>query len=303
MPKIAERNENVEIRADAENITRKNRWTIILMTLLVMAASFALPALVLGILNKINPPRESVIPVGDLDVPVAFQPLFFLNWLTVFAIIPLQIGQYACMLHIADGERVQIRDLFCRMRYSLKSVGLMFWMGLKTFLWALPAVAVLAAVLAFLLPNAITTGNQTGVTNSVVQVVLTTAPLVFMGLLMGLVVPAMLRYSLAPYVLAEDPSRSIRMCVDTSKQLMDGHKTQLFRMYWAYAFRAMLWGFATMLAVSVLFTILGMNESDIAASIGALIDFAVSIYVCLPLSVAIPLFYRRRTKGMISEAK
>ena len=42
------------------------------------------------------------------------------------------------------------------------------------------------------------------------------------------------RYSMAPYIMAENPDIGIREAVNLSKQMMDGHKGRLFCLHWSF---------------------------------------------------------------------
>ena len=61
------------------------------------------------------------------------------------------------------------------------------------------------------------------------------------------------RYSMAPYLMAQDPTKGIRQCVDESKALMDGHKGRLFLLRLSFIGWVLL-----IIAISILIAISGM---------------------------------------------
>jgi len=96
----------------------------------------------------------------------------------------ITLGRNTFYIKLCRGEDVRFTDLFSKLPYFMKALGLKLMMGLFTFLW----------MLLFIIPGIV----------------------------------AAYRYSMAPYIMANNPGIGILDAISESKRMMTGNKGKLF---------------------------------------------------------------------------
>lgn len=210
--------ENVYLRQEAKELAKQHRWTLFGMFGILYAISYAVSdggdALLTALCGSSSAGNSAHFAywIGYVMLMLVYTLVFSGLWL----------GLTRATIDIArDTADVRIRDIFCRMSSCFKAFRLSLWIGLKAFLWALPAVAVtvvLAVALAYN-PN-----------SDVSQTLMMLLPLVIMIVVFALMIPAMYRYMLSTFILADAPETGVRECVNRSKAMMKGHKWQFFKL-------------------------------------------------------------------------
>lgn len=122
----------------------------------------------------------------------------------------LTMGLINALLHALRKQEFTVAIALSRVRYVLKALGLMLLFALKLFLWMLPGFAVMIA--GVFLPGAV---------SGLVLIVGMIAAIV-----MGVV--ASYRYGMVTFVMADDPTTSIRECFRRSCEVMQRRKMELF---------------------------------------------------------------------------
>ena len=109
-------------------------------------------------------------------------------------------------------------------------------------------------------------------------------------LMFGLMIAAMLRYAMAPYVLAEKPETGILACIRESKRIMQRRKMQLF----ALEFSFLIWNLLAMLAYTLVTSMFG-------AVIGLTVQMFLNLFVAAYQHCSITAFYLQYTADEKSE--
>lgn len=297
--------ENVYLRQDAVRLTRKHFWRLLGMLLLIV--------LIAGVLDT------GLTALGDLlllkesqdviDAAIAFTQenrissantlleaqtnlltspkylLFNLAFILITGLMnaALSLGRHAQMLEAARGGKPRILGVFCRMRQCLKGWLLSLWVTLKLGLWAIPGLILISA------DTALWQGASSNWLTAI-----------GIGLVLGLVIPAALRYCLATFILADDPDRGVRECVTLSKGLMAGRKWQCFKLGVPAVLKmlGMMYGFMILLSIPMAFVASYDNSPRLllvilvlAALIGILL---VTLYFSIQFDLAYALFYLKR---------
>jgi uncharacterized membrane protein len=89
-----------------------------------------------------------------------------------------------------------------------------------------------------------------------------------------LVVPGIVaayRYSMAPFLMADDPDLGALDAINMSKKMMDGHKGRLF----ALQFSFIGWAFCSMILIGILSSMLGI----IGTALGLFASLALQVYI------------------------
>ena len=208
--------ENVYTRASAKELAKKYFWKLLGMLAIVLGITYAITfggtaLLALG-------GNETVFAIGYIVLMVVM----------VLVASGLSMGLYAAMIDLCRGnETVTVGRVFSRMGKCLKAFGLSLWVGLKTFLWMLPGyVVVLVSAFAVLSFTEPTTGTISESSAG------TMALLMFGGMLLMFIlgIPAVYRYMLSTYILADNPDTGVFESVRQSKAMMKGHKWQAFKL-------------------------------------------------------------------------
>lgn len=275
--------ENVYLRQEAKELAQKHRWTLFGMFGILYAISYAVSdggdALLTALCGSSSAGNSAHFAywLGYVMLMLVYTLVFSGLWL----------GLTRATIDIArDTADVRIRDVFCRMSACFKAFRLSLWIGLKAFLWALPAVAVtvvLAVALAYN-PN-----------SDVSQTLMMLLPLVIMIVVFALMLPAMYRYMLSTFILADAPETGVRECVNRSKAMMKGHKWQFFKLPMPFILALFGLYVAVTVAYAIITTLAGSAAAAavltllyIAAVVVLVLMFIPRIYMC---SV---LFYLKR---------
>ena len=122
----------------------------------------------------------------------------------------LTMGLINALLHALRKQPFGPEIALSRVRYILKAFGLMLLFAVKLLLWMLPGMAVMFA--GFFLPDAI--GG------------LAMAAGIIASIVMG--IRAAYRYAMVTFVMADDPTTTIRGCFRRSCEVMQRRKLELF---------------------------------------------------------------------------
>lgn len=219
--------ENVYIRQEAKELARKHRWTLIGMCAIYYAISYGISMggdLLLTLLTG-GATQVAVAPNGTLTLQHNYAYTFgnfILQLISILVSSGLMLGLACSTIDIArDTAHVRARDVFCRMSSCFKACRLSLWVGLKIFLWALPVCAgvIVLAFAAAAIPD-----------SDLAVSLMTILPFVLVIFMCALMFPAVYRYAMSNYVLAEAPETGVRACVERSKAMMKGRKWQFFKL-------------------------------------------------------------------------
>lgn len=279
--------ENVYLRQSAKEAAKKHRWTLIGMCAILFGVSYAISYGGSALLTAIC--GSPYTGTAYTNTPNSAYWIGYIVLLLISTLVSsgLTLGLTCATIDLArDTHIVRVRDIFGRMSSCFKAFRLSLWIGLKAFLWALPAVAatvVLAAILAY-------THNS-----DVSQTLMMLLPLVMMIVVFALMIPAMYRYTLATFILADAPETGVRECVNRSKAMMKGHKWQAFKLPMPF----ILAMFGLYFAITIVFGLIIAFVSSTAATGVMTILFFVAIIalilVYLPrIYMCHALFYLKR---------
>lgn len=197
----------------------------------------------------------------------------------------LTLGMYKWMLNRLQGQEDPVTTVFCRVRLFFKAIGLQLLIILKILLWMLPG---LAAGIITLLPVFRAVANYQGSTEALTQALqgsyAMSLPVMLLIIIPG--VMAGLRYALAEYILAEEPSNKILFCIRRSKYLMMGQKKNLFLLLVSF----LLWYLLSMLVSSMLSGVFSLLVQMLAS-------LALSVY----MAGSVGAFYLTQDKGKMPE--
>lgn len=200
-------NNNPQIRSEAASIVKNNLGKLILMFLAMagMMVVFMLGTVLIGSLGMaINE------TVGVILMIVAYLVMFFL-------MIGLSLGYTNGLIQMARGMEPSVGVIFSRMSKGLPGLGLSLWVGLKTWLWMLPGLAL--TVVGVLIGAAADSSALSGILS-----------IAGMILAYALMIPAAFRYAMSTYFFADDPDNGVFGSVSMSKDMMQGRKWQLFKL-------------------------------------------------------------------------
>lgn len=277
--------ENVYIRQEAKELTKKYFWKLLGM----VAIAFAIPyALLMG--------GSAATSLLGTDHPIyAVLPLVLMVFIMLL-MCGLMLGMISALIDLCRHDvNVTVGRVFSRMGQCLKAFGLMLWVGLKTMLWALPGYALIGFVGFGIAVSGDPHNAQ--LTEVTAQATLIILPLLAMLIIFTLVIPAALRYMLSTYILADKPETSVFDCVRQSKAMMKGHKWQAFKLAVPLFLLMLLAEFFMALGYSLLVALLGETALAVAASIVLLIGWIVlNLYFSIRLSLGYCIFYIKRCK-------
>ena len=300
--------ENIYTRQAAKSLTKKNFWRLLGMMLLTGLIVSVLAYGGIFLLSQLTgaqwvtnvQPYSYQASIDPRTVTPAFLGGFAALLLVVILLgVGLNLGLLRATTDIARGEeKVPVGRVFSRMKYFLKGIGLGIWVGIKTMLWALPLYAIIGFV-GFGI--AVAGDPQNAQLTETTKMVMAFLPLVTLILAFALVIPAMLRYFLATYVLADEPTTGVFECVRKSKAMMKGHKWQLFKLPIPYLLKMYGWLFLIAIVVGIPVAV-GQNvKSDVATIVMVIGDvlFLVKMLIyALRSQVACCLFYLKRKGEM-----
>lgn len=138
-----------------------------------------------------------------------------------FVSAPFTVALSLIYLNLVNGVRPKVADIFEGFHIYKKTVGLYWWVSLFSFLWMLPTYAGMALIAVGTNTMRGNGSEMLGVAMTIFGGLLTLAAMVF-----GMI--KVLRYTQAFYVLADQPERGVRDCLNESKRLMKGHCGEYF---------------------------------------------------------------------------
>lgn len=287
--------ENVYIRQDALRLTRQNFWRLLGMLLLSALITYGLPEVLSAGCVQLMQPEVEAARAGltaissqvrvEAMLGVLLSPKFLLLMLTTSLLTGLvekgvSLGHTAQLLRAARGEKPRIMGIFSRMKYCLRALLLMLWIALKTVFWLLPGIVLVI----------IGMGMQASVSFEFCNLVMVLG----VYLMIGLGIPAAYRYSLAEYILAEEPSTGVRACVAQSKQMMAGRKWQFFKLGVPCFLKALGVIMGLGIIGGVVLAVLGLDENELALDIMGEVVVLPTYYFLMQYSLACALFYLKR---------
>lgn len=276
--------ENVYTRAKAKELTKKYFWKLLGMMVIVF-----------GIVYAISFGGTALLAAsGNGAVAVIGYLLLMVVMLLVAS--GLGMGLISAMIDLCKGdETVTVGRVFSRMGKCLKACGLSLWVGLKTFLWMLPGYVVVIVSAIVVVGSVDTT---TGVVSESTAATLTVLPVIGMILMFALVFPAVYRYMLSTYILADKPETGVFECVRQSKAMMKGHKWQCFKL----VLPIILILYVVVLVISVaLGAVIGLLANTAAAAtilsiVLMVVIFAAMLYYMIRMYLCNTLFYLKRVE-------
>ena len=300
--------ENIYTRQKAKELTKKNFWRLLGM---MMLTGLIVSVLVYGGIALLSYLTDAqwVTTVQAYSYQATINPasigteftigFIVLMIVTTLLATGLNLGLLRAITDIArNAEKVPVGRVFSRMKYFLKGWCLSLWVGFKTMLWAL-IVYLPVGFIGFGI--AVAGDPQSAQLNETPAMLMTMLPLFAIILVFALVIPAMLRYFLSTYVLADEPSTSVFECVRQSKAMMKGHKWQLFKLTIPYLLKMYGWMFL-IIAVFAAVMAVGQNvQSDAVSIIAAVVMLASYVLLLVKLlvyalrsQVAFCVFYLKR---------
>ena len=152
------------------------------------------------------------------------------------------------------------------------------WAGLKTGLWCLPGMGLV------ILGSELTLYDMAEIGNAVMVIG------VVLMLVLGL--RAVLRYTMATTLLADEPDRGIRDCVKFSTALMQGRLWQYIRVGVPVFFKCMGAFLLAGIVHNLICSVVPMDV-QIALMLDALLTFAATVYFLVQARLVNTLFYLR----------
>ncbi len=308
--------ENVYLRQDAVRLTRKHFWRLLGMMVLISLISGVLDWALTAIGDLITKPEAQAVTnamkeyaaapsiasynlFSDALAQLFASPRFLLFNLVYMALTTLmadglRLGYNAQLIAAGQGQAPRVLGVFGRMRYCLKGLGLTLFTGLKVLLWMLPGM------LSIMIGTELEGYGQVGIGGMMNAL--------GVGLLFGLMIPALLRYAMAPFILANEPDRGIRECVTLSKGMMQYRKWQCFKLGVPMALKMLGTFYVMALGFSLVIVAIGEPEGVIlpmALLIGMfLLLIGPMLYFGMQMEIAYVLFYLKRcepaTDGPVS---
>lgn len=279
--------ENVYLRQSAKEAAKKHRWTLIGMCAILFGVSYAISYGGGALLTAIC--GSPYTGTAYTNTPNSAYWIGYIVLLLISTLVSsgLTLGLTCATIDLArDTHIVRVRDIFCRMSSCFKAFRLSLWIGLKAFLWALPAVAVTVVLTIALAYNP---------TSDVSQTLMMLLPLVMMIVVFALMIPAMYRYTLATFILADAPETGVRECVNRSKAIMKGHKWQAFKLPLPFILAIFGLYFAISIAAYLILAFLGGTIASVIAAFLPLAILLVLACIYMPrIYMCHALFYLKR---------
>lgn len=159
---------------------------------------------------------------------------------------PMRYGYSRYCLQMYDAEpRSHFGVLFSGFKHFGKALGLYWWIFLKIFLWGLFVIAgvVVATVLVVVIAGVSIASNSAlweaagteafwGLLPTIILLIVIEFVLIMVSLLPAVI--AEYRYSMAYYLMIENPALGIREAVCRSTELMHGNKWRLFCLHFSF---------------------------------------------------------------------
>lgn len=153
----------------------------------------------------------------------------------------LSLGMYHALLKNLRGQEVSPLDALSRLGCTLKALGLLALVVIKTLLWMLPGAAITLAG-AFLPLGGMVAAMTVG---SVTMTVLA--------------IRAVYRYALSMYFLADHPEMKLRDCIRRSCEVMKHRKMELFSLEVSFILWEMLVSWLQTLAAGMFGMVVGLT--------------------------------------------
>lgn len=302
--------ENVYIRQEAVQLTRRHFWRLLTMTVIinviVNGLSRSLNAvgdiLLLPEINQMLDQYSSLMystritsaePTVDALIELFTSPKFILFNLVVWVVTGLVsaglgIGHTKQLLDTGRGGYPEPLRIFAGMKLCLRAWGVQLWASLKTGLWCLPGIGLV------ILGRELALYDLTGIGSAVMGI--------GAMLMLALGLRAIIRYAMASTLLADEPDRGIRDCVKFSTSLMQGRLWQYIRvgvpLFFKYLGAAML--------AEVLFNLLSTlipMDMQLAWLADGLLTFAATAYFIVQANVLYTIFYLRTRRPVTLEGE
>ena len=300
--------ENIYTRQKAKELTKKNFWRLLGMMMLTGLIGSVLVYGGIALLSYLTdaqwiPTMQAYSYQATIN-PASIGTEFTIGFIMLMIVATLlgtglNLGLLRAITDVArNAEKVPVGRVFSRMKYFLKGWCLSLWVGFKTMLWAL-IVYLPVGFIGFGI--AVAGDPQSAQLNETTAMLMTMLPLFAIILVFALVIPAMLRYFLSTYVLADEPSTGVFECVRQSKAMMKGHKWQLFKLTIPYLLKMYGWMFLIIAVFAVVMAV-GQNvQSDAVSIIAAVVMLASYVLLLVKLlvyalrsQVAFCVFYLKR---------
>jgi hypothetical protein len=195
----------------------------------------------------------------------------------------LSVGHNKQLLDTGRGGYPQPLRVFAGMKLCLNAWGVQLWAGLKTGLWCLPGVGLV------ILGSELTLYDMAEIGNAVMVIG------VVLMLVLGL--RAVLRYTMATTLLADEPDRGIRDCVKFSTALMQGRLWQYIRVGVPVFFKCMGAFLLAGIVHNLICSVVPMDV-QIALMLDALLTFVATIYFIVQANVLCTIFYLRTRRPL-----
>lgn len=256
---------NADIRNHALDVVRRHFVKLFLM-LLVAAL---VPSAVLGLLSAIfapfMPTMTALIMYPErLTSAIPTMILYALLSIILSALVSpaVMLGLYHGMLNLIRGMDASVMDVFSRIGSCLQGFLLTLYVGLRTWLWMLPGLAVMLIGVAI--------GGGFG------------GFLIFVGTvaMSVLTIVASFRYAMSLPTLADRPELGVFGSFNRGKEIMNGRKWQLFKLLFVYVLilLAVLLVLSLLTAalakVPVLLVLLGIIDALACLAVGTVVQVA-----------------------------
>lgn len=294
--------ENVYLRQDTMQLTRKHFWRLLgmlaILTLLPLCLEKLLTLLgdlltapeTLAVVNstqeytsaeKLTSKEPMLQAIYDLFTSPKFL-LFNLFYGVVTGVVGagLLMGQTAELLRTGRGETPHMTGVFGRMNICFKAWLLELWTGLKIIFWLLPGML-------FFLAGAWLAGADRALAGVWTM-------LGGIGVMLALAIPAFYRYWLAPYIMADEPHRSIRECIGLSKELMQGRKLQCFKLTVPLVLKILSVMWLVNMAGALVLGATGLTENARANGCIPILAYIAAVWFFLQVDVVQAMFYLKR---------
>lgn len=316
---------NSDLRSRATYTLRQHLERIIMLNLAVYAATLifsgaGLMSSLSGILSGISSNMDEDEVIASLFSGMGTSSV--ISILSTLASYVLSTGFLYGLILLCSGTVVKASVLICRWKHALGCIGLKLWTSVKTMFWAIPGY------LGVILGSGIISASQTArlvarekaydlayeafydlpystrrymsspsysdVSISPIYTILTVfgALVVVAGVvaIAFFVIPAALRFAMAPYVFAESPEVGVYESVEISKSLMNGNKGRLFRLTIPY-YLLMAGVIAGSILLCVIIGLIYAPLLTIFAPIALIFVFIAVYYLGLLAQVSMAHFY------------
>ncbi|MDD6050678.1 MAG: DUF975 family protein [Clostridiales bacterium] len=272
--------ENVYTRHRARELAQRHFWPLLGMFFIAVGIPYLLTWAGTTLLALTN--NQVLTGIGR----------FLLDMVYTLISSSLMLGITTAQLELCRGAvYCPVTSVFSRMRDCRKAFGLSLWVSLKLVLWALPVYAVIRIGAHILIPVAM----ESRIPLEVAEPILTILPFLALVLVLGLVIPAALRYMLSNYILADDPECSVFSCVNMSKALMAGHKWQLAKLTLPLFLVMLVMALVVAVVFGAIISLLGLKAaSPLLSLLLSLLMYLAIAYYSIRMQLCTALFYLKR---------